>query len=167
MVFLCWASSHGVTRVNDSTRVTIFGDSDSTRVMWRTIVTRLESRFSQNDSNRVTINDSSQSHFYKISEPLMDKPIFWHKKWAFFASVLIKTDANLLFWLSRRVMLHFKDQVFPTSTEVELQLCFSLNCQQGTRYWHVGLVFICISWSLHWASYCYFEFIANKVIEVF
>ena len=50
--------SDSVTRVNDSTRVTIFGDSDSTRVTLRKIVTRLESRFSQNDSTRVTINES-------------------------------------------------------------------------------------------------------------
>jgi len=40
------------------TRVTIFGESDSTRVTLRNMVTRLESRFSQNDSARVTINDS-------------------------------------------------------------------------------------------------------------
>jgi len=45
------------------------------------MVTRLEPRFSQNDSSRVTINDSSQSHFYKISEPLTDKPsLFAHKE---------------------------------------------------------------------------------------
>jgi len=39
--------------------------------------TRLESRFSQNDSNRLEsqsmTRDSSQCHFYKISEILMDK----------------------------------------------------------------------------------------------
>jgi len=49
--------SDGVTRVNDSTRVTIFGDSDMTRVTFRKIVTPLESRFSQNDSTP----DASQS----------------------------------------------------------------------------------------------------------
>jgi len=52
------AGSDSVTRVNDSTRVTIFGDPDSTRVTLRKMVTRLESRFSQNDSTRVAINDS-------------------------------------------------------------------------------------------------------------
>ena len=71
-------TSDSVTRVNDSTRVKIFGDSDSTRFTLRKMVTRLESRFSQ--------NDSSQSYFCKISEPVIDKPglsaykemiIFW------------------------------------------------------------------------------------------
>jgi len=35
--------SDSVTRVNDSTRVTIFGDSDSTRVTLKKMVTRLDS----------------------------------------------------------------------------------------------------------------------------
>ena len=62
------------------TQVTIFGDLDSSRVTLRKVVTRLEARFSQNDSTRVTINNLSQSHFYKISEPLMGKPsLFVHK----------------------------------------------------------------------------------------
>jgi len=64
--------SDSVTRVHDSTRLTIFGDSDSTRVTL--IKWWLDSRFSQNDSTRVTVNDSSQSLFYKISEFLIDKP---------------------------------------------------------------------------------------------
>jgi len=77
--------SDSVTRVNNSTRVTIFGDSDSTRVTLKKMVTRLESHFSQNDSTRVTVNHSSQSHFYKISEFLMDKPSsFAHKEMRIF-----------------------------------------------------------------------------------
>jgi len=46
-----------VTRINESTRVTIFGELDSTRVTWRKMVTRLESRFSQDwlESTRVTV----------------------------------------------------------------------------------------------------------------
>jgi len=45
------------------------------------MVTRLESRFSENDSTRVTVNDSSQSHFYNIFEFLVDKPnSFVHKE---------------------------------------------------------------------------------------
>jgi len=39
------------------------GDSDSTRVTLKKMVTRLESRFSQNDSTRVTVIDSSHSHW--------------------------------------------------------------------------------------------------------
>jgi len=72
------SSSDSVTRVSDSTRVTIFGDSDSTRITLRKMKTRLESRFSQNDSTRLEswsmTRDSSQRHFYKISEFLIDKP---------------------------------------------------------------------------------------------
>jgi len=85
---------------------------------------RLESRFSQNDSSR--------RHFYKIFEPLMDKPnLFPHKDIAFFASVIIKIGANFLFWLSGRAMLHSKDQVFPTCIEADLRLCFSLRGQNS------------------------------------
>ena len=51
-------SSDSVIRVNDSTRVTIFGESDSTRVTLKKMMTRLVSRFSQNDSTRVTVNNS-------------------------------------------------------------------------------------------------------------
>jgi len=46
------ASSDSVTRVNDSTRVTIVGYSDSTRVTLRKMAIRFESRFSQNDLTR-------------------------------------------------------------------------------------------------------------------
>jgi len=46
-------TSDSVTRVNDSTRVTIFGVSDSTRVTLRKLVIGLESRFSRNDSTRL------------------------------------------------------------------------------------------------------------------
>jgi len=53
-LWFIWSEvSDSVTRVNDSTRVTIFCDSKSTRVTLRKIRTRLESRFSQNDSNRL------------------------------------------------------------------------------------------------------------------
>jgi len=42
------------------------------------MATRLESRFSQNDSTRLEslplTRDLSQSYFYKISEPRMHKP---------------------------------------------------------------------------------------------
>jgi len=43
---LLYQASDTVTRVNDSTRVTVFGDSDSTRVTFSKMVTQLESRFS-------------------------------------------------------------------------------------------------------------------------
>jgi len=63
------------------TRVTIYGDSDSTRVTLRKMVTQLKSRFSQNDSTRVTVVDSSQSHFCNIFEILMNKSSsFAHKE---------------------------------------------------------------------------------------
>jgi len=67
-----------MTRVSDSTRVTIFGDSDSARVTLGKMMTPLESshvfhRMTQLASQSVT-QDTSQSHFYKISEFLIDKP---------------------------------------------------------------------------------------------
>ena len=127
MDFTIVAGIHNVTPVNVTLRVTILGDSYSTRATLRKLVTRPESRFSQNDSTRVTINDwrlESES-FYKISEFLMDNPVRLHtKKWAFFASVMVKTGANFLFWLSTDAMLYFKDQVSPSCTEVDLRFCF-------------------------------------------
>ena len=46
------------------------------------------------------------------------------RKWAFFASMMIKIGRNFLFWLSSRAMLQFTDQVSPTYTAVDLRLCF-------------------------------------------
>jgi len=65
-------TSDSVTRVNDSTRLESRFLVTRTRLesrweRWWLYSNRLESRFSQNDSTRVTINDSSQSHFCKIS----------------------------------------------------------------------------------------------------
>jgi len=130
-------TSDSMTRINDSTRVTIFGDPDSTQITLRKIVTRLESGFSQNNSTRVTFftqwlesqsmtRDSSQYYVYKISEFLMDKPSsFAHKEMrGLFGSVMIKIGRNFLFWLSGCAMLHFKDQVFPTCIVEDLKLCF-------------------------------------------
>ena len=71
-------SSDSLTRVNDSSRVTNFDDSDSTRVTLRKIVTRIDSshvfyKMTRLESQSMA-RDSSQSHFCKISEPLIDKP---------------------------------------------------------------------------------------------
>ena len=70
--------SDSVTRVNDSTRVTIFGDSDSTLVTFRKMVTRLDSSHVFHRMTRLELQSMtrewSQSHFYKISEFLIDKP---------------------------------------------------------------------------------------------
>ena len=47
--------------------------------------------------------DSNQSHFYKISEFLMDKfTSFAHKKLSNFVSAMIKLDANFVFCLFGR-----------------------------------------------------------------
>jgi len=79
------------------------------------------------------------SHFYKISEPLMDKPSwFAHKKWEFFASEMIKIGDNFLFWLSSRAVLYFKDQVSPTCTEVDLKGLLSFRGQQRCWTWSVS-----------------------------
>jgi len=100
-------SSDSVTRVNNSTRVTIFGDSDSTRVTLRNMVTRLVSShvfyiITRLESQSMT-RDSSQSHFCKISEPLIDKPslfackemiIFWSsndQNWCKFCVLTFKS----------------------------------------------------------------------------
>jgi len=76
-------TSDSVTRVNDSIWLDLSHNFwwlrvDSSHVEKNGDSTRLESRFSQNDSNRLEsqsmTRDSSQSHFDKISEFLMDKP---------------------------------------------------------------------------------------------
>jgi len=68
-----------MTIFGDSTRVTLRNDGDSTRVT-----------FLPNQSPRVTVNDSSQSNFHKISNIWLTNPVRSHtKKWAFFASVMI------------------------------------------------------------------------------
>jgi len=109
--------SDSVTRVNDSTRVTL-----------KKIVTRLESlfhRMTRIDSSHSQWLETRVSHFYKISEFLMDKPSsFAHKEWALFASVIIKIGGNFLFCLSSRAMLHIKGQASPTCAEGDLRLCF-------------------------------------------
>ena len=81
--------SHSVTRVfcfpvshnNDSTRVTIFGDSS--RVTFFT-------KWLDSSHNQW---DSSQSHFYKISKHLIDKP-------SAFAQCTQRNELFLLQWLS-------------------------------------------------------------------
>jgi len=48
----------------------------------------------------------------------MDKPnLFAQIEMNFFSSVMISIDANFLFWLPSRVILHFKDHVFPTCAQ--------------------------------------------------
>jgi len=104
------ASKHWcVTRVNDSARVMIFGDSDSTWVTLSKIATRLESRFSQNDS----IESQSMTESFLLN--------FWAygrqtqlvcTQWSFFASVMFKIGAKCLFWLSSCAVLPFKNEVF-------------------------------------------------------
>jgi len=115
------SNSDSVIRVNDSTRVTIFGDSDSTGVTLRIMLTRLELQ----SMTRVRVI------FTKSRSVWRTNPVCLHtKKWAFFASVMIKIGANFLFWLSRRAMPHFKDQVSPTCIEVDLRLHFHCSREQ-------------------------------------
>jgi len=71
------------------TRVRIFGDSNSTRHKLKKMVTLLDSshlfyRMTRLESQSLT-RDSSQRHFYKISEFLKDKPSsFAHKEMRIF-----------------------------------------------------------------------------------
>ena len=66
----------------------------------------------------------------------MGKPTsFAHKEMSIFSSVTFKIGANFLFRLTDclAVLYYlFKDQVFPTCTEVDLRFCISLMGQQGT-----------------------------------
>ena len=95
-------------------------------------------------------------------------PVRLHtKKWAFFASMMIKIGANFLFCLSSFAMLHFKDQVSPPCVEVDLWFAFmerSVGHNILTPYRG-----ICISWSWQWASCCDLESFpdTSKVIEAF
>jgi len=121
--------SDRVTRDNDSTRLVICGDSDSTRLTLRKMVTRLDCshvfhKMTRLESQSMT-RDSSQSHFAITLSSWWTNPVRLHtKQWAFHASVMIKIGANFLFCLSTCAMLHFKDQVFPPCVEVDLKLCF-------------------------------------------
>ena len=114
----------------------------SIRLQSRFLVTRtrLESRWNKwrFDSSRVTFftewlgSSHSQSLetrvrviFTKSLSSWWTKPLRLHtKKWAFFASVMIKIGGNVLFCLSSRGMLHFKDQVSSTCIEGDLRRCF-------------------------------------------
>ena len=79
-------TSDSVTRVNDSTRVTIFGDSDSTRVTLRKMVTRLKSshvfhRMTRLESQSIT---RVRAIFTKSLSSWWTNPLRVHlKKWAF------------------------------------------------------------------------------------
>ena len=69
---------------------------------------------------------SSQSHFCKIPEFLIDKrSAFAHKEKSIFASVMVKIGTSFLFCLSSRAMLHFKVQVYPTGIHGDLILCLN------------------------------------------
>jgi len=65
------------------------------------------------------------SQFYKISEPLIDGQtqfVCTQRNELFCFSDYQNWCKILQFWLSS-VMLHFKDQLFPTYTEEDLRLC--------------------------------------------
>jgi len=90
------------------TRVTIFCNSDFTRVTMRTMVTRLNSRFSQNESTWVRVIFAKSLTVW-LTNPVCLKT----KKWTLFTSVMIKIGAFFVFLLSGRYMLHFKDENVP------------------------------------------------------
>jgi len=86
------------------TRVTIFADSDSTRdssnAEKKADSSRLELHFSQNDSTRVTINDSrleSESFLQNLLVPDGQIQFVCTQRNEHFASVIIKIVANFLF----------------------------------------------------------------------
>jgi len=67
-------SIEGVRASDSVTRVTNFGDSDSTGVTLRQIVTRLKSRFSQNESTRL----ESCRREILLSLRSQQGTIYWH-----------------------------------------------------------------------------------------
>jgi len=76
-------------------------------------------------------------------------PVRLHtKKWAFFASMMIKIGANFLFCLSSFAMLHFKDQVSPPCVEVDLWLCFHGEVSRAqcidTLSWYLHIVIMAV-----------------------
>jgi len=104
-----------------------YGTSDSvTRVTLRKMVTRLDSCFSQNASNHNQWVETRVRVIFTISlSSWWTNPDRLHtKKWAIFASVMIKIGGNFLFCLSSLAALHFKDQMSPTCKEGDLTLCF-------------------------------------------
>jgi len=127
-------------------------------IAWLESMTRLDSQFlvtrTRLESQSMT-RDSSQSHFYKITGFLMDKPSsFAHKEMRIFCFSDDQDWGNFLFCLSSCAMLHFKDQVSPTCIEGDLRLCFLIGVSRGTIYWHLIVVScsICILWSWQWFS---------------
>jgi len=124
-------TSDSVTRVNDSTRVTL-----------RKKVTRLDSshvfhRMARLESQSMT-RDLSQSHFYKFSEFLIDKPTSCAlEKWAFFASVVIKIGANFQFCLSNCSMLHFKDQ----TPQLAQRLTWDFSFTEGSARHNISTLY--------------------------
>ena len=90
---------------------------DSSHVFHR--MTRLDSNHNQWLETRVRVI------FAKSQSLWLTNPVCLHtKKWSFFGPVMIKIGANFLFWLSSRVMLYPKGQVFITCTEVDLRFAF-------------------------------------------
>jgi len=124
--------SDSVTRVIDSTWLESRWEKwllHSSHVTHR--MTRLES---QSMTRVRVIFTKSLSHWWTNPVHLDTK------KWAFFASVMIKLGANFVFWLSSCSVLSLKDQLSPTCTEVDLTLWFWLRGQEGIIYWHLIVV---------------------------
>ena len=121
-------ASDSVTRVNDATRVTICGNSNSTLVTLRKILTRLESVtfFTEwlDSSHSPWLETRVRVIFTICLSTWWTNLVRLHaKKWAFYASVMTKIGWNFLFCLSSCAMLHFKDHVSPTCVEVDLRHC--------------------------------------------
>ena len=130
-----WLDSSHVEKDGDSTRL------ESSHVFHR--MTRLESQS--------MTRDSSQSHFCKISEPLIDKrSLFACKEIIIFWSSNDQNWCNFLFWLSSRVILYPKGQVFITCTEVDLRFAFHwgsrrvqyrpIDTSSWSRYLHIVIM---------------------------
>jgi len=124
-----------ITWLQSMTRVTIFGGSDSTRITLKKMVTRLDSshvfqRMTRLESQSMTTR--VRVIFAKSQSLWLTNPVCLHtKKWSFFCPVVITIGANFLFWLSSRVMVYPKGQVFITCTEVDLRFVFHWGARRA------------------------------------
>jgi len=138
-------------------------------------MTRLESRFSQHDSTRLhsqsVTRDSSQSHFYKITEPLVDKPSsFAHKKLSIFLLQWWSRAFFLLQWWSRLAEIFCFDCLVVLLQSLAWPHVIGQSCMVYCKFGsyqinkHFAVKLHHITWTYNKNLQCFgifYEFIAN------
>ena len=128
----------------DSTRVTftISGDVDSTRVTLRTMLTRHESRFLQNDSIRITISGLRlQSESFLQNLWAFDGQtwfVYTHRKKRAFFLLQWSRLAHIFAFHCQSCYATFEDKIFPTITETDLRLLFTERTAGHNTLSHYG-----------------------------